>query len=121
MKKLLLATLFALGLSGAHAATTTVTVQDGAITLVYVNAAGVLQYAPYATIPDGIAPTFVTWCEAYYASTPSAASSPSGCFNAWFDYFLINPTKALMLAATQNAAAASAVSAISAPQINPAQ
>ena len=87
--------------------------------MVYTNAAGVLTFAPYATISDAEAAAFVTWCEANYANIPTA-NTPGGCFNAWAnDHF--KQTIASINAYRQNQAAAAAANASTPTSIAPAQ
>jgi hypothetical protein len=118
MKRVLLSTAIVLGFVAPVLAAATAP-PAGSIAMIYTNAAGVLTYAPYATISNAEAAAFVTWCEANYANIPTA-NTPDGCFNAWAnDHF--KQTIAAINSYRQGQAATAAANASTPTTITPAQ
>jgi hypothetical protein len=118
MKRILLSAALVLGFATPVLAAATAP-PPGSIAITYTNAAGVLTYAPYATISNAEATAFITWCEAQYASIPTA-NTPGGCFNAWAnDYF--HQTIAAINSYRQGQAATAAANASTPTTITPAQ
>ena len=117
--KRLLASIVATLVLLSSALAATATLPNGSLSIVYVNAAGVVVYQPYATINNVTASQFLAWCAVNYANVPQASTS-QGCFNTWANEYF-NQTVNAMYAYTQGQAATAAAIAVAPVAIVPAQ
>jgi hypothetical protein len=92
---------------------------NGSLEMIYTNAAGTTAYAPYATVSNADATTFITWCESHYSNV-AGANTAAGCFNVWFDD-VVNQAMQNANAAAAAGAAATATANAAKITITPAQ